>query len=503
MWRRRNLTLTVLLPFALFSFSLFFLVFPGGVLLAQTSDPDQEATSIWFEPTSDNDARIHFYFFWSETCPHCLEAHPFIDALPDEYPWLEVHDFEVSGNAGNAQLYGEMAAALGQEARSVPGFIFCGGMTVGYGSAETTGQSLKDELEACYDYVLENFITAPAVVEASATVVSETVAVSGTVAVEVSSRVAVANAAPAASAANAVLPAAIAPQQIAPAVTLPLIGALDSEALSLPALTVVIAGLDAFNPCAFFVLMFLLSLMVYARSKSRMLMIGVTFVFFSGLIYFVFMAAWLNVFLIAGELKAITLIAGMVAVVVALINVKDFFWFKRGVSFSIPERAKPGLYQRTRNLLKASSLPAMMAGTVVLALAANSYELLCTSGFPMVYTRALTLNDLPPVTFYTYLVAYNLIYILPLLLIVLLFTFKFGAHKMTEDQGRVLKLLSGLMMLFLGLLLIFAPEALNNVMTAFILLAATVVITAVIVLVERWLHRGGGTTSMHGRGGAV
>ena len=125
-----------------------------------------------------------------------------------------------------------------------------------------------------------------------------------------------------------------------------------------------------------------------------MLLIGGTFVFFSGLIYFIFMAAWLNVFLWIGELKLITLVAGLVAMVIALINIKDYFWFKQGVSLSIPERAKPGIYQRSRNLLKASSLPAMLAGTAVLAIAANSYELLCTSGFPMVYTRALTLHEL-------------------------------------------------------------------------------------------------------------
>src|SRR5690606_13093927 len=104
--------------------------------------------------------------------------------------------------------------------------------------------------------------------------------------------------------------------------------------------------------------MFLLSLMVHARSRWRMLLIGSVYVLISGLVYFVFMAAWLNVFLLLGELKMITLIAGIVAVAIALINIKDYFWFKQGVSLSIPDRARPGLYQRTRNLLKANSLPA-------------------------------------------------------------------------------------------------------------------------------------------------
>jgi hypothetical protein len=271
----------------------------------------------------------------------------------------------------------------------------------------------------------------------------------------------------------------------AAAVALPFVGDLAVSSLSLPVLTLVIAGLDAFNPCAFFVLMFLLSLMVHAQSRRRMLLIGGVFVLFSGLIYFVFMAAWLNIFLLVGEMALITTLAGIVAVVIGGINVKDFFWFKQGVSLSIPESAKPSLYQRTRALLKASSLPAMLAGTVVLALAANSYELLCTSGFPMVYTRALTLNDLAPAAFYGYLALYNVIYVLPLLIIVTFFTARFGAHKLTEREGRVLKLLSGLMMAFLGVLLIVAPDQLSQVTTALILLAAALTITAIFAWIDR------------------
>jgi ABC-type sugar transport system permease subunit len=92
---------------------------------------------------------------------------------------------------------------------------------------------------------------------------------------------------------------------------LPLLGSVDPGTLSLPVLTVALASLDAFNPCAFFVLLFLLSLLVHARYRWRMLLIGGVFVFFSGLIYFVFMAAWLNVFLLVGELRIITLLAGL------------------------------------------------------------------------------------------------------------------------------------------------------------------------------------------------
>ncbi|MGW8273112.1 MAG: hypothetical protein ACWGN7_06970, partial [Thermodesulfovibrionales bacterium] len=192
-------------------------------------------------------------------------------------------------------------------------------------------------------------------------------------------------------------------------ISIPLVGSQDATDMSLPALTVVLAALDSFNPCAFFVLFTLLGILVHARSRARMLIVGGTFVFFSGFIYFLFMSAWLNVFLYVGKLMVITIIAAIIALIIGAINIKDFFLFGRGVSLSIPESAKPRLFDRMRHLLKASSTPSMLLGAVVLSIAANTYELLCTVGFPMIFTRVLTLNNLATFQYYSYLVLYNII----------------------------------------------------------------------------------------------
>src|SRR4030042_5829157 len=114
-------------------------------------------------------------------------------------------------------------------------------------------------------------------------------------------------------------------------VYIPGIGNLAASEMSLPVITLVIAGLDSFNPCAFFVLFSLLGLLIHARSRKKMFLIGSVFIFFSGFIYFLFMTAWLNVFLIMGEVEIITKIAGAVAVIIAAVNIKDFFIFKKGV----------------------------------------------------------------------------------------------------------------------------------------------------------------------------
>jgi hypothetical protein len=216
-----------------------------------------------------------------------------------------------------------------------------------------------------------------------------------------------------------------------------------------------------------------------------MLLVGGTFVLISGLVYFVFMAAWLNVFLLIGELRAVTLVAGLVAVSLAAINIKDYFRFRSGPSLSIPESKKPDLYQRMRRLVAARSLVAMLLGTAVLAVVVNSYELLCTAGLPMVYTRILTLREADTFIYYLYLVLYNIVYVVPLLVIVLLFVLRFGSRKLGEREGRLLKLASGMMMLGLGAVMLLAPAALNNAAIAIGLLLAAMALTTAIHLVSR------------------
>ncbi len=383
---------------------------------------------------------IHLHFFWSLSCPHCVRAQPFVEALPKKFPWLAVHSYELTKHRDNVQLYVALAKYLGTEVSSVPGFIFCKTLMTGYGNEETTGAALIRTLKQCRSAHAQKLLNggrlAPTVEHPSS-------------------------------------------------IHAPFFGDIDITGLSLPVLTLVIAGMDAFNPCAFFVLLFLLSLLVHAKSRSRMLFIGGTFVLFSGLIYFAFMAAWLNVFLWIGELRVITTVAGLIALSMAVVNIKDYFWFQRGVSLTIPEAAKPGLFKRIRDLTQARSIAPMLVGTVTLAIAANTYELLCTAGFPMIYTRALTLNDLTPETYYLYLLVYNLIYITPLAIMVVVFSLTLGSRKLGERGGRILKLVSGLMMLGLGVTLLLAPELLSNVITAAAILIAAIAISFLIIQSER------------------
>jgi thiol-disulfide isomerase/thioredoxin len=264
-------------------------------------------------------------------------------------------------------------------------------------------------------------------------------------------------------------------------ISIPLLGDLDAQEVSLPLVTLVLGLLDSINPCAFFVLLFLLTLMIHAHSRMRMLTVGVVFVCFSALIYFLFMAAWLNLFLATGGVRFVTIFAGVVALLIGAFNIKDYFLFHKGPSLSIPEKVKPSLYHRVRELIKSANYLSLLGGTALLAMAANSYELLCTAGFPMVFTRILTLQELPTWQYYSYLAFYNIVYVVPLLVIVIIFAVTLGAHQLSEKQGRVLKLISGVMMTVMGITLAFFPTLLQNI-TGTVVMFGTAVLCVVLLL---------------------
>jgi len=243
-------------------------------------------------------------------------------------------------------------------------------------------------------------------------------------------------------------------------IRVPLLGHVSARDVGLPLFTIVIGLIDGFNPCAMWVLLFLLALLVNVHDRKRMLAVAGTFVVVSGAAYYAFMAAWLNVFLFVGLSRAVQVGLGLLAVVVGVVHVKDFFALGKGVSLSIPESAKPGIYARVRAIVRAESLVAAIVGAVVLAVMVNLIELLCTAGLPALYTQVLVQHCVSPAGRYGYLFLYILAYMLDDSIMVGLAVVTLGRRKLQERTGRWLKLVSGATILVLGALLIFAPGAL-------------------------------------------
>lgn len=340
--------------------------------------------------------------FVRANCPHCEAAKIFLDELRRERPALQIAVYDIAEDSAARQRLTVLFTDRGMTSIGVPTFLIGTGMIVGFQSSDTTGAEIRAQLDQR--------------IRGGATPVA------------------------------------------AEGIKTPWFGELRVRDLGLPLFTIAVGLLDGFNPCAMWVLLFLLSLLVNLQDRRKMALIAGTFVLVSGLIYFAFMAAWLNVFLLIGLSRAVQIALGGVALFVGVVNVKDFFALHRGISLSIPESAKPGFYARVRGILQAENLAGAMVGIVILAGLVNMIELLCTAGFPALYTQILTMQQLPTWEYYGYLGLYNLAYILDDGLMVTIAVVTLSRRKLQESAGRWLKLTGGAVMLSLGLVLILKPE---------------------------------------------
>ncbi len=259
---------------------------------------------------------------------------------------------------------------------------------------------------------------------------------------------------------------------------------INISGFSLPILTIVLGGLDSFNPCAFFILIFLLNLLLYVKSRKRMLLIGGVFILFSGVLYAIFMIILYHVNLLLltqflNQIRIITIVAGIITLILGLMNIKEFFFFKKGASLSIPEEKKPGIFKQMSNLVRTPQLTAVIIGTIVLAVTVNFYELLCTLALPFVFTQELVLRTTTHEA-YLYILFYNIVYVIPLIIIVSIFVITLGKRKISEWHGQILKLLTGIMLSSFGITFIVNYKILENIITPIIMLVFSLIATFII-----------------------
>ncbi|MEW5904269.1 MAG: NrdH-redoxin [Pseudomonadota bacterium] len=230
---------------------------------------------------------------------------------------------------------------------------------------------------------------------------------------------------------------------------------LTPEQLGLPLFTLLMGLLDGFNPCSMWVLILMLTLLAPLNDRRRMLAIAGTFVVVQGIAYYLFMAAWLKLFLFIGLSRASEIVLALLALFAGALNLKDAWHPGAGPSLSIPSAAKPGIYARMRRILRAQDLAAALVGTVLLGVLVQFVELLCTSGFPALYTRILTQHALTGFGYHAYLLLYDLAYMLDDFLILAIGVYTLSQRRLQEREGRALKLLSALVMIGLGLYLLW------------------------------------------------
>ncbi|MFO7773189.1 MAG: hypothetical protein R6V59_04535 [Dehalococcoidia bacterium] len=349
------------------------------------------------------------HFFWLEGCSACAKQKPFMAELAAQYPEIAIIERDCRIDS-EWELLGEMLAERGVErAPMVPTTIFGNQVFMDWDSEETTGRKIEEALQQC----LDGECPAPPDEDPNDTIV------------------------------------------------LPIFGEIIPAEYSLGALAVILGLVDGFNPCALWVLIYLISLVATLRDKRKIWLIVGSFVLASGVIYFLLMTAWLNVFLLIGFVRPVTIVIGLVALGGGILQMKEFIQAKGEIVCEVTsEESREKTMGKMQRIVSSPVSFATILGIIALAFAVNSIEFVCSAAIPAVFTHVLALSNLTTLQYYTYILLYVFFFMLDNLII-----FGGAAFAMTSSLGvryaKYARPVGAIILIVLGALLLFAPDLLR------------------------------------------
>jgi len=369
-----------------------------GILLLIRGEASQELA-----PTGN----LTIHFFYLPTCPHCIEQKSLNEQLMQKYPVSFIYH-DVTTPEG-AALLSELADEAGISTRPLP-ITFIGEQVFqGFESPETDSENIEN--------AIKNYLEG----KQNGEVIKE-------------------------------------PTEF---VDLPLVGRIRPMDFSLPALAVMLGLIDGFNPCAMWVLVYLISLVSRLESRKKKWLLVVTFVLASGVLYFLFMSAWLNVFLLIGYTRPIMIMIGLFAVGIGILSARDYIQTKSSlVCEVVDETSKEKTISKMESVVSSPLTLATIGGIIILAFAVNSIEFVCSSAIPAIFTEVLALRNLSTIQYYGYVLLYDVFFMLDDFIIFGLATFAISSY-VGEKYAKYCKLLGGIILLILGILLLFAPHLLR------------------------------------------
>lgn len=352
-------------------------------------------------------------FFFHPQCPHCQKQKAFIPYLQAKYPQLTWTYYDTSKSENASLLFTSLQQRnRGERAVAVPVTIIGPYMIDGFDTPTTTGLQMERAIQA----VLQNdpsLFTAPD------------------------------------------------SDHLSQNITLPFIGRLNLAGSSLPTLAVVLGIADGFNPCAMWVLVYLISMIVGLGDRRKIWLLVGTFIASSGILYFLFMTAWLNVFLFLGYLRPLTLIIGLAALGAGILQVREYLTTSGELVCTIGDaQSRKRTMNRIDTIVTAPLSIFTIFSVIVLAFLVNSIEFACSAGLPALFTHTLALRDLPLLQYYGYLFLYDLFFMLDDLVV-------FSLAVLAMDTGlgqryaRHCRIISGLVLIGLGTLMVFRPDLLR------------------------------------------
>lgn len=373
---------------------------------------------------------IKVYFFNGDGCPHCKEENKFLEKMKDKYPKIKVEKYEVWNNKDNQILMEKVKNKMDISENGVPLTIIGSTYVIGY------TESFNDEIERIINFYLENNNKYSDVVGSiknntfkDKKVIDEFEKYEKKTDKETT-------------------------------IDAPILGKVNLKNFSISSAAVLIGLIDGFNPCAMWVLLFLISMLLGMKNRRRMWIIGITFLLASAGIYMAIMLSWINIVVNISASIIFRNIIAVIALIGAIININSFRKeLKKDSGCQVVDSKKrKKIFSKIKKFTTEKSLFLALSGVILLAISVNVVELACSAGLPLVFTEILTINKITGISSFYYTLIYIFFFLLDdlIIFIVAMLTSKIAA--ISTKYNKYSHLIGGILMLLIGVLLIVKPE---------------------------------------------
>ena len=391
-------------------------------------------TGLSFVMASENDNKeknlVNIYLFYSDTCPHCAKEEELLDEIMDKYDNVRLYKYEI-GDEDNSKLLDEVASLYDTTVSGVPFTVIGDKIYKGF-SYENSKVKFMGTVDyySNYGYVDRVGKYIGGIELPSYQVDDDDVEITDYIDDYANYRIEV-----------------------------PLLGVVETKNLTLPVISILIGLVDGFNPCAMWVLLFLISMLIGMKDKKKMIILGTTFLVSSALVYLLFMLAWLNVATLLLKVNFVRILIGIIALVGAIFNLVGYFRHRKDNGCDvIDDKKRNRIFERIKKFTHEKNFFLAILGVILLAVSVNIVELACSAGLPVMFTQILSMNNLTIIQEILYIALYMLFFLIDDLVIFFIAVRTMQITGVSTKYGKISKLIGGILLLLIGILLIFKPE---------------------------------------------
>lgn len=379
-----------------------------------------------FSVYASNDLDIHL--FYSKTCPHCKDERSYLDEFLKDRKNIKLHLYEITENKENREFLKKVQKIIDEESNYVPYTVIGNKYYEGFNN--NTKLKIENTIKA-YEDDYDNYVNVVGDIKSGKITEKNYKKIIEGKEVKVSNNV-----------------------------RIPLLGEVNPKKVSLPLIAIIIGLVDGFNPCAMWVLVFLISMLFNMKDKRRMWILGLTFLFTSAFVYFLFMIAWLNIVVSISGIRWIQILIALVALIGAFVNFRSYYMERKKDAgcVVVDDNKRKKIFSKIKKFTTEKSFILAILGVITLAVSVNLVELACSAGLPLLFTQILALNNLSEVESTIYILVYIFFFLIDDLVVFMIAMLTLKITGITTKYTKYTHLIGGIIMFLIGLLMLIKPE---------------------------------------------